>query len=632
MPRLHILSDPSTAAHYPPVDHNKIVRLEIFPPIGIARVGDSEIECFLAPEVPGRTYPPNGLRMRPNGQEFKFRDAHQRLRRQAVRFRVYAYDAHDKLLGEVNSENGYILNWTVQVANKKAANYVHQRGGHFDPHETALRNPKIQPDLNLEDRSLLIVADEGAIASTDPLNTFVLLNKGTFQGSRVELAQLQRDTRGRLVFVPGKGEARSIVNPSKPQPPIISAMDSSNWIDEICDGQVKVVVTRAGTDHKVGELGRPATVLSAPPNFAWGINAPTTLYDTIENIYREEEHPLVPRPTVHSLDFWKHIWPILLSASSLSWTNNQAFQGHGVSSNGHYNFWQVLELFVGDAGDDVELMNKRKYFKSRIFEKLRKPLNRHNPDQLQADTRYMPRLSGDAGELPEPGTFTSNLQPDARKFAALTKLQHDRFRIWTNDDTFHLPADGVLPIPRERLEDVDLKDQTEELTRAILETAIGDPLYPGIEMYWIAKLNTTYDTNHAVKINPPFRINTNTILPGHLTRGLSLPWQCDFDLCKTHWWPSVRPDDIVPKVVFHATVQGSNNKTDFDTAITARTKWTRGLRDTVIVTPTQEDWPGSDDMVRYWKYLGVVRKTRNAFTDRHGWQHSVFLEDERVWM
>ena len=45
-------------------------------------------------------------------------------------------------------------------------------------------------------------------------------------------------------------------------------------------------------------------------------------------------------------------------------------------------------------------------------------------------------------------------------------------------------------------------------------------------------------------------------------------------------WPAVRPDDIVPKVVFKATVQGSNNKEDFDTAITARTKWTRGLRDT----------------------------------------------------
>ena len=55
-------------------------------------------------------------------------------------------------------------------------------------------------------------------------------------------------------------------------------------------------------------------------------------------------------------------------------------------------------MFVGDARGDVELINKRKYFKSHIFEKLRKPLNRHNPDQLQADIRYMPRLSGDLGK------------------------------------------------------------------------------------------------------------------------------------------------------------------------------------------------------------------------------------------
>jgi hypothetical protein len=170
----------------------------------------------------------------------------------------------------------------------------------------------------------------------------------------------------------------------------------------------------------------------------------------------------------------------------------------------------VLDLFEGDAEGDVELINERKYFKTRIFEKLRKPLSKQNHDQLQADTRYMPRLSGDAGkpppasdvvhgmtftivpgELPEPGTFTSNLQPDVRKFAALTKLQHDRFRLWTNDDNFYLPDDGVLPIPPDRLEDIDLNDQPGELTRAILETAIGDPLYPGIETYWIAKFNTT---------------------------------------------------------------------------------------------------------------------------------------------
>ncbi|SRR6266576_1931953 len=75
----------------------------------------------------------------------------------------------------------------------------------------------------------------------------------------------------------------------------------------------------------------PATVLSAPPNFAWGINAPTTLYDIAENIYREAGHAHVPEPNKDNYDFWKHLWPVLLSPSSMSWTNNTAFQGHGKS-------------------------------------------------------------------------------------------------------------------------------------------------------------------------------------------------------------------------------------------------------------------------------------------------------------
>ena len=57
MGKLEILSDPSKGSEYPDPT-GTIKRLAIFPPIGIARIGDSECECFLAPEVPGRTSPP----------------------------------------------------------------------------------------------------------------------------------------------------------------------------------------------------------------------------------------------------------------------------------------------------------------------------------------------------------------------------------------------------------------------------------------------------------------------------------------------------------------------------------------------------------------------------------------------
>ena len=177
----------------------------------------------------------------------------------------------------------------MDVANKKAANTVFQRKGiwlpcylrhlqshlvlvligRFDPSDTALRNPKVQPNVstaflcyknlksldciphqvNLDERSKLIVKAKGQIP-TASAPEFVLL-QGEFQGSqstavKIELAQLQIDDAGRLVFVPGKGEARSVANPSKPQPPVISDFNSADWIDDICDGSVSVTVKKDG--------------------------------------------------------------------------------------------------------------------------------------------------------------------------------------------------------------------------------------------------------------------------------------------------------------------------------------------------------------------------------------------------
>jgi len=61
--KLNILGDPSEKSTYEAFEPDAISRMAIFPPIGIARVGDSDIECFLAPEVPGRTSPPDGLKV-----------------------------------------------------------------------------------------------------------------------------------------------------------------------------------------------------------------------------------------------------------------------------------------------------------------------------------------------------------------------------------------------------------------------------------------------------------------------------------------------------------------------------------------------------------------------------------------
>jgi L-lysine epsilon oxidase C-terminal domain len=85
----------------------------------------------------------------------------------------------------------------------------------------------------------------------------------------------------------------------------------------------------------------------------------------------------------------------------------------------------------------------------------------------------------------EPGQIPKD--PEAiKKFSVLTKLQYDRFDKW-KDGNFTV----VPPTRPVKIEDVERSKQPHNLTRAHLESTIGDPLYPGIEMWWLARSKET---------------------------------------------------------------------------------------------------------------------------------------------
>jgi len=362
----------------------------------------------------------------------------------------------------------------------------------------------------------------------------------------------------------------------------------------------------------------------------------------MEDIYWQAKHPLIRPPEKGRVDFWKDLWPVLHAAASMGWTNNSAAQGHGPCGVAHFTADDIFARFDKVTYDGGAKL-KGIAFKQRIFSKLRHPLEDDNLQKSapQASVSFMPLLSGDLGDMPDPGTFPRNLEPDPRQFAHLTSLQYERFKVWAEDDDFTLGH--RLPTPKDRLEDVYFYDQPRELTRASLEWTIGDPLYPGIETYWIAKFANTYlfspndistspsGTDIISKLDPPFRIHSS-ILPGHLTRGLSLPWQCDFDLCAEHWWPSARPDNVTTRLAFDKAVQDSNSKEDFVAAVTAPVKWDRGLRQSRGMEVEPEDWSGSDDMLKYWTYLGILRKVKEHFVEEDKKKYTVYLEDERLFV
>src|SRR6516165_1513097 len=91
-------------------DDARIVRAAIYPAIGLARLGNSENEYFLAPEVTDPLPAPPGF----------YRDPTGALKRQSARFRVYGLNAAGRAVTELTADNAEIR-WTVHLANKKSA-------------------------------------------------------------------------------------------------------------------------------------------------------------------------------------------------------------------------------------------------------------------------------------------------------------------------------------------------------------------------------------------------------------------------------------------------------------------------------------------------------------------------------
>ncbi|KAJ3568662.1 hypothetical protein NP233_g5564 [Leucocoprinus birnbaumii] len=419
------------------------------------------------------------------------------------------------------------------------------------------------------------------------------------------------DKVGRLIFIPGDGHSENVKDPNHAQPEILSKYDGSDWIDNSCDGWVKVEVQVPGSDTEPLLSKHHATVISGPPNFSWGINAPTTLFNIMESIYWYR--PGQPAEREVDYDFTKDIWPTLILPGMISWTNYEALQGHGPSTNGHFASDNIIAILKGKDGV------KRNNLKNRVFEKLRKP---DYEDPTQAGIWWMPRMSGDNDNMQEAGTFLGGLTPDIRNYTALTKLQYECFRKWKDDPEPLSP--NWTPEPPRNIEYYDKQDQPEQLTLVSLESTIGDSLFPGMETDWIAKEPAIYDLSIS-NLRPPFRINydppaestASPVKPGHLSRGLAIPWQSDFWECSSTWWPSSRPNNVITKAAYENTMGKSGTQSQYDKAVHTRSDWTRGFRATPDMgqTETSDNIPlySNTDMVRYWHFLGFVRKYQKDY-------------------
>jgi len=284
--------------------------VKIFPPIGIARIGNSQ-EWYIGPELPLPAPPPVPA-------DGKYKDNQCRIRRQAQRFRLWGYFS-DGSNRELTIADGDIQ-WTVHLANAKAV-LRGEAGGLIDPGPRTLMNAN----------------DSATFAN----GTYTYMGQTT----EVPLGDAQTDSDGRLIVAGGFGFSSTPIASN----PIAYFYDTPGWHDDISDGPVNATITVGG--QVFNALG--AWVICPPPRYAPGTYMPSSLYDTLRQI--AIDLGLLPSPGKPS--FVNDIWPILMRGIGMLRVSAETF---GPGDHGTLN-----SVIPPGAGQDA--------MRAAIFAKMTNP-------------------------------------------------------------------------------------------------------------------------------------------------------------------------------------------------------------------------------------------------------------------
>lgn len=272
---------------------------KIHPALGIARVGNHESAFFIGPEGPGSV----GVEIGPDGVERPLAGykADGKVKRQAARFRVFAYDQDSsgelRLIGEVGAEAR--VEWSVDLVNRKAA-----FEGDLGP-----AGPR---NTDITDRSRLVIRGLRPVTVAGPGQKAEAV-RGKFLGEEVYLGEACTDDAGRLLVLGGRGKSGSV----PPGVEITNFANNDRWYDDVSDGPVSATVTLPGQDPVV--VHEPAWVVVGPPDFAPAIDAAVTLYDIAFQaaIDKGAAQPAV-RPS-----FTRHIRPLIERTLALRWVDDE---------------------------------------------------------------------------------------------------------------------------------------------------------------------------------------------------------------------------------------------------------------------------------------------------------------------
>ncbi len=538
--------------------------IRIYPSVGVSRLGNSTGQFCLSPDAIGGLpfeADSNGNKL---GHIVNFKDVHGAIRRQGQPFKVY--DSNNQEI-TINTANVASIEWTVHLANKKAAwyDYSELNGNLLFGEENSYANkntPLRNPDkTTYQDRQTLIV-DPGwrTISGANQSIAFDANNvpdgyPAQFPPAKVKyglavttLGDLLTDSDGRLIVLGGFGNAGGDM-------PLEGYGGASTWHDDISDGPVYCKITY--NDGSVDNA--QAWVVVGSPDFAPEIVNISALSDTMFDV-GVRCFNLVPDMYKNGAydpsfvaNYQRDIFPIIKRMSQYQWVANV----------------QPMMAMTAAFFDFTDASEENRANREAYFACFRKPNGIHDSssDQPSQDLFQNPyQLNFPLMPLNSGSNSVSN--DDIVKFLALNTTQYFLLSQWADGKFEHKPDSNPYPVS--------------PMDTASIGNCVGLPMCPGIEVTWNLQNQAIYAAPFVIADEKGANGYNATGLdpnrdecegggcqPGDLTKRMACPWQADFFQCTiqyinftdptvnkedgqpllpnyyAYWWPPQAPWDVL---------------------------------------------------------------------------------------
>jgi hypothetical protein len=592
------------------IDPAAIREVKVYPPIGIARVGNASgaDDYVIGPEVIGGAPTlPGTVPEQPARYVGDFRTAGGEIKRQAARFRIYAH-MRDGSVEEVTAASARI-EWRVAVANLKAGWYEFNQAMDLGPlSQDALRRNRDLVGASNRWR-LDIIPTPRSIAG--PNAAAVPLDDGAFWADPVYLGELRTDAEGRLIFLGGKGVAKAFRSGTRP----LTFANNTGWHDDLCDGPVRARVTFAGLAPIDAE---PGYVSVTPPNYAPGLFGLVTMDDVVREVFYDRKWMAPPVATSFASD----VLPLFQRLTGLQWVNHGLFILHGFGSSlDAQNPAVIARLNDNSVGNAA--------WRQRVFGLFRDP----NAGGALVEDR-VPQIFGDGVDtIFDPSKAASAL-------LAVTRTQYAHLTRWVAGN-FAGDGSAAAPAPAAPFSALTPELQVQHLERAALHDCLGGPFHPAMELTWVMRIPLLWKSAYRLNVLPgesPARQDFGpTLTPavctgpngpydgaaaGCLTRFLGVPWHTDHTSCNsaadyfpssflsmpTFWGPRA-PDQVLAdgNYLRAAAISNDGQQAQLQTFkhLMNRVDWLRDIRGF-------DYYDRLSLMIAEWAELGMVLPVEHA--------------------